>query len=592
MLRWTAEIRGRGACHHPDGAARFVESALGVFEDELESHRHRTLPLPAAGLPLGATAGSRSASRTVGAAPMSARLRVNPITCEAHGLCAELLPELIRLDDWGYPILDSADVPPELLELARRAADACPTLALILDETPALSRPAGSGMPECRGLVASGPAYWGSHDHLRALRHESPSGFRFCGACGGPLPAEPSVRRDPEDRDRAVLRHRRLDRARRAARSRGPAQTSSTATSTSIRETIERHGGTVQKFAGDAVLAVFGIPQVHEDDALRAVRAAVEIHAADSLAPSRSGVELRFRTGINTGLVLTDEGRSLALGDAVNVAARLEQAAPPGEILLGADTLRLVRDAVEVERSRAAQRQGQVRARPRLPAAAPSIRSRRGVARRFDVVARRPRARARPAPQRPGSGSIASVGLPPDHPARAGRAWASRGWPRRAAGRGRERATSCSGRCLPYGEGITFWPLDRGAGAGGSARRPSRCATVTLPGGVATPEELFLEVRRLLESLARRARDPPHRRPPVGRADAARAARARRRPRAGPPILVLCTARPELLEEHATWAGASDNATTLRARAAAQRRVRAAARSSIGDGLGARRGRA
>ncbi len=65
---------------------------------------------------------------------MSARLRVNPIMCEAHGLCAELLPELIRLDDWGYPILDPPEVPPELLDLARRAAQMCPTLALILDE--------------------------------------------------------------------------------------------------------------------------------------------------------------------------------------------------------------------------------------------------------------------------------------------------------------------------------------------------------------------------------------------------------------------------------------------------------------------------
>lgn len=65
---------------------------------------------------------------------MSARLRVNPITCEAHGLCSELLPELIRLDDWGYPILDQSEVPTELLDLARRAADACPTLALILEE--------------------------------------------------------------------------------------------------------------------------------------------------------------------------------------------------------------------------------------------------------------------------------------------------------------------------------------------------------------------------------------------------------------------------------------------------------------------------
>jgi ferredoxin len=66
--------------------------------------------------------------------PVAGRLRVNPITCEAHGLCAELLPELIRLDDWGYPIVDEAEVPPELIDLARRAADACPTLALLLDE--------------------------------------------------------------------------------------------------------------------------------------------------------------------------------------------------------------------------------------------------------------------------------------------------------------------------------------------------------------------------------------------------------------------------------------------------------------------------
>ncbi|HEY2005283.1 MAG TPA: ferredoxin [Solirubrobacteraceae bacterium] len=65
---------------------------------------------------------------------MSAQLRVNPVMCEAHGLCAELLPEMIRLDDWGYPILDETEVPDELLGLARRAADACPTLALLLDE--------------------------------------------------------------------------------------------------------------------------------------------------------------------------------------------------------------------------------------------------------------------------------------------------------------------------------------------------------------------------------------------------------------------------------------------------------------------------
>ena len=71
------------------------------------------------------------------------RLRVNPIACEAHGLCAELLPELIRLDDWGYPIIDQPDVPEPLLGLARRAVDACPTLALLLERVdggPGLAR--------------------------------------------------------------------------------------------------------------------------------------------------------------------------------------------------------------------------------------------------------------------------------------------------------------------------------------------------------------------------------------------------------------------------------------------------------------------
>lgn len=65
---------------------------------------------------------------------MSVRLRVNPITCEGHALCAELLPELIRLDDWGFPILELDEVPPELLGLAERAVDACPTLALMLEQ--------------------------------------------------------------------------------------------------------------------------------------------------------------------------------------------------------------------------------------------------------------------------------------------------------------------------------------------------------------------------------------------------------------------------------------------------------------------------
>jgi ferredoxin len=61
------------------------------------------------------------------------RLALNPIQCEAHGLCAELLPERVRLDEWGYPILDGSRLPPELVAHARRAADACPTIALLLE---------------------------------------------------------------------------------------------------------------------------------------------------------------------------------------------------------------------------------------------------------------------------------------------------------------------------------------------------------------------------------------------------------------------------------------------------------------------------
>jgi len=111
-----------------------------------------------------------------------------------------------------------------------------------------------------------------------------------------------------------------------------------------LRIILERHGGTVEKFVGDAVMAVFGIPVSHEDDALRAVRAASEMRAAIA----EHGLEARI--GINTGeVVVGGEGETLVTGDAVNVAARLEQAAPPGEALIGAETRLLVRDAVRVE---------------------------------------------------------------------------------------------------------------------------------------------------------------------------------------------------------------------------------------------------
>ncbi len=103
----------------------------------------------------------------------------------------------------------------------------------------------------------------------------------------------------------------------------------------------EAHGGTVEKFIGDAVLTVFGIPRLHEDDALRAVR------AADAMRCAADEVDVRI--GIGTGEVVTGEGRTIASGEALNLAARLQQAAAPGEVLLSEPTLETIRGAVEVE---------------------------------------------------------------------------------------------------------------------------------------------------------------------------------------------------------------------------------------------------
>ena len=109
-----------------------------------------------------------------------------------------------------------------------------------------------------------------------------------------------------------------------------------------MKAIVESHGGSVEKFIGDAVMAVFGVPMAHEDDALRGCRAAVEMREA---LPE---LGVAGRIGVNTGEVLTGTEERLATGDAVNVAARLEQAAQPGEVLVGAETLALVGSAVEV----------------------------------------------------------------------------------------------------------------------------------------------------------------------------------------------------------------------------------------------------
>ena len=142
-----------------------------------------------------------------------------------------------------------------------------------------------------------------------------------------------------------------------------------------MQATLQQHGGRVEKFIGDAVVAIFGVPVLHEDDALRAVRAAIEMHDAlerlnESLVRDY-GVRIATRTGINTGEVIVGDGASdqkLATGDAVNIAARLEQAAHAGEVLIGPSTRLLVGDAVLVEPHSAVAAKGKSRAARRLEA--------------------------------------------------------------------------------------------------------------------------------------------------------------------------------------------------------------------------------
>ena len=198
-----------------------------------------------------------------------------------------------------------------------------------------------------------------------------------------------------------------------------------------MRGELERHGGVIEKFIGDAVMAVFGLPRLHEDDALRAVRAAAGMQSAleelNVELQRHYGVQLANRTGVNTGEVVSGDpstGQRLVTGDAVNVAARLEQAAGEQEVLLGELTYRLVRDSVEVAGGRAAGAQGEGRAGARVPA-----RPREGERRR-----RRPTRRSARRPRRTSSTRSRRSSRTPSRPARRGsprssrtRASASRG---------------------------------------------------------------------------------------------------------------------------------------------------------------------
>lgn len=344
------------------------------------------------------------------------------------------------------------------------------------------------------------------------------------------------------------------------------------------RKVIEQHGGTVEKFIGDAVMAVFGIPVLHEDDALRAVRAASGLR--DALAELNVELERDYattvtvRTGVNTGPVVTGTEERLATGDAVNLAARLEQAAAPGEIVIGPETWRLVRGMVTVEPLPPLDLKGKS-----LPVSAYRL-----LGLGVNALATPSRVEATMVGRRTQlnmlSDAFANV-----TDGRSCSLFTVLG----AAGVGKSRLISeflrnidaavVRGRCLSYGEGITYWPVisivkqlfetPSGSGAVALMARDGNVAAPikTLLGehdAATSSTEIAWAVRKLMESSADTRPlvvvfDDVHWAEPtlfdliehIG--DFSRDA----------AILVLCLGRPELLDRRPGWGGGKLNATTV-----------------------------
>jgi len=418
-------------------------------------------------------------------------------------------------------------------------------------------------------------------------------GSQFCAKCGSPLEASTAAPREIRktvtvvftDVTGSTAMGERLDpESLRRVMSRY---------FVTMREVLERHGGTVEKFIGDAIVAVFGVPSLHEDDALRAVRAAADMRAALAALNEELladwGVTIAVRTGVNTGEVVAGDpvaGEALVIGDAVNVAARLEQAAAPGEILLGASTHRLVRNAVVVEPVEEMLVKGKAGpvAGVRLVQVLEGVES---FARRLDspMVGR---------DRQLDSLRRAFEGVAADNAchlftilgtAGVGKSRLVEEFVKDVGG----RAEVLRGRCLSYGQGITFWPVaevvkgaaglqdfdeseaverkivDRLAGDEYAAAIANRLAQVIgVASGSAPPEEAQWAVRRLLEILGTGdpvvvVLDDIHWGEPAFLdlidhvADSARDA----------SILLLCTARPEFLDTRGGWAGGKMNATSI-----------------------------
>ena len=349
-----------------------------------------------------------------------------------------------------------------------------------------------------------------------ACHQANPDGAKFCNECGSPLagPGGQEVRKTltilfadlvgftalGERLDQESLR-RVMDRFY-----------------DEMRGAVHAHGGTVAKFIGDAVMAIWGMPVVREDDALRAVRAAEDMRAKlatlNEDLQARWGVRVGMRTGVNTGEVVVDPTKpaDLLVGDTLNVAARLEQAAADGEILAGPETYRLVRDHATLEAGRAAPAQGEgaaaerVPARRRPPPRSPLPRAPAGAARR---------ARRRAGPARAGvRARRARAVRPGSSPSSARPAWGRRAWrassrPGSTGGRG-----CCAGTANPPRRGrrsSRWWRCSARRSPSAPPSMPtaaSREAVAALLGDGATvsAEETFWAVRRFLEALARERR--------------------------------------------------------------------------------------
>ena len=337
------------------------------------------------------------------------------------------------------------------------------------------------------------------------------------------------------------------------------------------RTTLERHGATVEKFIGDAVMAVFGVPAAHDDDALRAARAALELRR------EVSALGIGLRIGVNTGRVVAEEGETLVTGDAVNVAARLEQAAAPGEILIGDLTYRLARDALRVEAIPSIEAKGKsepVEAWRLVDTLddAPAFTRRLDapfVGRREDLAqleAMFERAAQTKVVQR-----MTLLGVPG-----IGKSRLARELVQNVTG----RARVVVGRCVAYGEGITYLPLaeivratagaDRDAiavVAGDELVADRIAAAIGVDGVAGTKEETQWAARRYLETLAAE-------RPLVVVLDDLHWAEQTFLDLveyvtdfAAAPILLLCTARSELTDRRPSWTLPRTNASALVARA-------------------------